>query len=74
MDKSYDLIHLTKDRPGHDFRYSLNSKKIRKELRWKPEYNFEKGLESTVKWYLDNNQWWKNTSGSVLNAYDWKTR
>ncbi|HZS73283.1 MAG TPA: dTDP-glucose 4,6-dehydratase [Candidatus Nitrosotalea sp.] len=74
MGKSYDLIHLTKDRPGHDFRYSLNSKKIRKELRWKPEYNFEKGLEFTVKWYLDNNQWWKNTSGSVLNAYDWKTR
>ena len=74
MGKSHDLIHLTKDRPGHDFRYSLNSKKIRKELRWKPEYNFEKGLEFTIKWYLDNSQWWRNTSSAVLSAYDWKTR
>jgi dTDP-glucose 4,6-dehydratase len=74
MGKPHDLIHLTRDRPGHDFRYSLNSKKIRNELHWRPQYNFEKGLESTVGWYLGNIQWWKNISSSVLGAYNWKTR
>jgi len=74
MGKTSDLIHFTKDRPGHDFRYSLDSRKIKRELHWNISYDFERGLESTIKWYLDNKKWWKNTSPSILKAYDWKTR
>jgi len=74
MGKSTDLIHFTKDRPGHDFRYSLDSKKIRKELHWRTSYDFEQGLDLTIKWYLDNEKWWKNTPTTILKAYNWKAR
>jgi len=74
MGKRKDLIHFTTDRPGHDFRYSLNSSKIYKELRWKPSYNFERGLEYTINWYLKNKKWWKNTSSKELSSISWKTR
>ena len=47
-------ITFVKDRPGHDFRYALNSKKIRAKLKWRPKVNFEKGLKETIKWYLIN--------------------
>ena len=74
MDKSSDLIQFVADRPGHDFRYSLDSSKIYKELHWKPAYNFEKGLEYTIKWYLKNKNWWKNISPKILSSTPWKTR
>ena len=47
-------IKFVKDRPGHDFRYALNSKKIKLKLKWKPKINFEEGLKNTVEWYLKN--------------------
>ncbi len=47
-------IKFVKDRPGHDFRYALNSKKIRLKLKWRPKINFDEGLEKTVAWYLKN--------------------
>ena len=47
-------IKFVKDRPGHDFRYALNSKKIRAELNWRPKKNFKKGLEETFDWYVKN--------------------
>ena len=47
-------IKFVKDRPGHDFRYALNSKKIRNNLKWKPKKNFRLGLEETFDWYLKN--------------------
>ena len=51
--KSYSkLITFVDDRPGHDFRYSIDASKIQKELDWKPKYNFEEGLKITIKWYL----------------------
>jgi len=74
MGKSRDLIHFTTDRPGHDFRYSLNSSKIYKELRWKPSYNFERGLEYTINWYLKNKDWWKSISSKDIISTPWKTR
>jgi len=74
MGKSSDLIELVTDRPGHDFRYSLNSSKIRNELGWKPSYNFEKGLKYTINWYLQNKTWWKNISPKILSSTPWKTR
>ena len=50
-------IEYVKDRPGHDFRYSLDSSKL-KSLGWRPEYSFEKGLRETVEWYTANEWWW----------------
>ena len=55
-------IKFVKDRPGHDFRYALNNKKILKKLKWKPKINFEKGLEETIIWYLKNKNFLKNIS------------
>jgi len=55
-------IKFVKDRPGHDFRYALNSKKIRKDLNWKPDKNFKKGLEETFNWYFQNINFFKTFS------------
>ena len=71
MDKSEELIEFVEDRPGHDWRYSLDSTKIRNELNWKESVNFEKGIEKTVQWYLDNNDWWNNLN-NVLSKKPWK--
>jgi dTDP-glucose 4,6-dehydratase len=59
LEKSEDLIEFTKDRLGHDFRYSLNSEKIREQLGWEKEISFDEGIENTVKWYVDNMTWVK---------------
>jgi len=57
---SYDrLINLVADRPGHDFRYAINSNRITSELNWKPRFSFEEGLVKTIKWYVNNKEWWK---------------
>ena len=57
--KKYEsLIYYVKDRPGHDLRYSLNSKKIFKKIKWNPKIKLDKGLEFTIKWYLKNSDWW----------------
>lgn len=58
--KYADLISFVKDRPGHDRRYAIDAGKIEKELGWRPAETFESGLEKTVRWYLENNQWWEN--------------
>ena len=55
-------IKFVKDRPGHDFRYALNSNKIKSKLKWIPKYTFEKGIMKTFKWYLDNQNYFKNFS------------
>ena len=55
-------IKFVKDRPGHDVRYALNSKKILKDLKWKSSTNFKKGLEKTFLWYLNNNDYYKTIS------------
>ena len=55
-----DLITYVKDRPGHDRRYAIDAGKIERELGWKPEETFESGLRHTVRWYLDNEQWWRD--------------
>ena len=56
---SNKLITFIKDRKGHDFRYSINSSKIRKDLNWKPKITFEKGIKETINWYLKNKDWWE---------------
>jgi len=61
-DKSNVKINFVKDRPGHDFRYALNSNKIRKKLKWKPKTTFENGLVKTFNWYLNNKDYYKSLS------------
>ena len=55
-------IVFVKDRPGHDFRYALNNKKILKKLKWKSKISFDKGLRETIDWYLKNRKFLKNIS------------
>jgi len=62
MKKDENMVEYVKDRPGHDFRYSMDSTKIRKELHWSPKIKFDEGLKNTINWYLENEQWWKNIS------------
>ena len=57
--KYEDLIAFVEDRPGHDFRYAIDSSKIRDELDWQPKEIFTFGIEKTIRWYLDNKDWWK---------------
>ena len=66
MKKPEDMIEYVKDRPGHDFRYSMDSSKIKNELGWSPKISFEKGLKNTINWYLENEKWWKNVSQESL--------
>lgn len=54
-----DLISFVSDRPGHDARYAIDPSRIKSELKWRPSVGFEVGLEKTVQWYLDNENWWK---------------
>ena len=72
MNKSTDLIEFVDDRPGHDFRYSLNSSKIRRELNWSPKSEFHEGLKNTVKWYLENKDWWSKINEREFNVTPWK--
>jgi dTDP-glucose 4,6-dehydratase len=60
LNKSEDIIEYVADRLGHDLRYSLDSKKIEKSLGFHPTMTFEKGLDETIKWYLENEDWWKS--------------
>ena len=55
----HELISLVPDRPGHDFRYAIDFKKLSSELGWQPCQSFETGLKQTVKWYIDNKTWWE---------------
>lgn len=59
IDRYEDLITYVKDRPGHDLRYSIDTSKIKRCLNWSPRENIESGLLKTVKWYVDNDTWWK---------------
>lgn len=66
-----DLITFVTDRLGHDARYAIDSRKLQRELGWEPSLQFEEGIERTVKWYLDNQDWMDNvTSGDYLKYYD----
>ena len=62
LNKPLSLMKYVKDRPGHDFRYSLDSTKIENKLKWEPKYTFENGIKETVLWYVNNKSWWKKLS------------
>ena len=66
-----DLITYVTDRAGHDLRYAIDSRKLQRELGWEPSLQFEEGIEKTVRWYLDNQEWLDGvTSGDYQNYYD----
>jgi len=69
LNKSEDLIEFVKDRPGHDRRYAIDSTKIETELGWKPEYKFEKAIEKTIDWYLENKTWWERILSGEYQKY-----
>ena len=66
--KDESLITYVTDRPGHDMRYAIDPEKIKNELGWYPETLFNEGIQKTIKWYLENEDWWKNIlSGEYKN-------
>ena len=69
LGKPESLIKFVKDRPGHDLRYAIDATKLREELGWKPKYTFETGIEQTIKWYLDNQEWWQNIISGEYQEY-----
>ncbi len=70
LGKGEELITYVTDRPGHDMRYAIDPTKIETELNWKPKYDFETGITMTIKWYLDNKDWWgRIVSGEYVNYY-----
>jgi dTDP-glucose 4,6-dehydratase len=63
-----DLVTFVADRPGHDLRYTIDCTKIEQELGWRPRESFESGLEKSVRWYLDNERWWKTIRSDLYRG------
>ncbi len=71
LGKPESLIQYVTDRPGHDRRYAIDPTKIETQLGWKPQYTFDTGIEMTIQWYLDNQDWWKHIlSGEYSNYFE----
>ena len=71
LGKPETLITYVKDRPGHDLRYAMDPTKIENELGWKPEYNFDTGIQATIKWNLENQEWLSHVeSGEYMKWLD----
>jgi dTDP-glucose 4,6-dehydratase len=62
------LIRFVADRPGHDHRYAIDATKLETELGWKAQEDFDSGIEKTVRWYLDNEAWWRPLRGGVYGG------
>jgi dTDP-glucose 4,6-dehydratase len=73
LNKPDSLVTLVEDRPGHDVRYSLDSTKTKSALGWKPKFSFLPSLRSTVRWYVENKQWWaRSATEAILHPTPWK--
>ncbi len=71
LNKPESLITFVTDRPGHDMRYAIDPSKIHNELGWLPKTKFDDGIELTIKWYLENQDWWKRIiSGEYRNYFE----
>jgi dTDP-glucose 4,6-dehydratase len=68
MKKDESFIEFVQDRPGHDFRYSLDCSKL-KNLGWQPKYKIENGLKETIKWYMENENWWRPLKKKMDQRY-----
>jgi len=69
LGKPESLINFVKDRPGHDRRYAIDATKIKKELGWEPKVKFEDGIKMTIKWYIENKDWWQNIISGEYKEY-----
>lgn len=69
LDKPSSLINYVTDRKGHDMRYAIDPNKLETELGWKPKYNFDTGIQQTIQWYLDNQEWWQNILNGEYQNY-----
>jgi len=69
LGKGEEMIEFVKDRPGHDRRYALDWSKIKNELGWQPEHNFDEYLTKTVEWYKTNENWWKKIKSGEYQKY-----
>ena len=65
--KFSELIKFVDDRPGHDFRYAIDNRKIKQDLEWEPKETFDSGLKKTIIWYLDNRNWWEGILDNSSN-------
>ncbi|KOP64510.1 spore coat protein [Bacillus sp. FJAT-18019] len=70
LNKSESLIQHIEDRPGHDRRYAINADKIRTELGWTPQYNYESGIRETIRWYQDNSAWLEQVLTQSGDGFD----
>jgi len=71
LNKSESLITFVEDRAGHDLRYAIDPSKISNELAWEPTVLFDEGIKKTIKWYLDNKEWWENIiNGDYKDYYE----
>jgi dTDP-glucose 4,6-dehydratase len=71
LDKEESSIVYVEDRLGHDRRYAIDTTKIKDEIGWEPEVNFQEGMVDTINWYVNNIQWWQNIkSGSYMDYYE----
>jgi len=71
LGKPRSLIRFVQDRPGHDRRYAIDPSKLKEELGWRPQTDFETGLNRTIKWYVENENWWRRVkSGEYLAYYE----
>ena len=69
LNKPESLITYVADRKGHDMRYAIDPTKIHNELGWLPETRFEDGIKKTIRWYLDNREWWENIISGEYQSY-----
>ncbi len=69
LGKPESLISYVQDRPGHDRRYGIDPTKTMNELGWKPKHSFETGIIETIRWYLDNEEWWTRIQSGEYQQY-----
>ncbi|WP_339817766.1 dTDP-glucose 4,6-dehydratase [Paenibacillus sp. FSL R7-0216] len=69
LGKPESLIKHVEDRPGHDRRYGIDPTKTMKKLGWKPKHSFETGIKETIRWYLDNKEWWTRIQSGAYQEY-----
>ncbi len=69
MGKDESSIEMAKDRPGHDVKYAIDAAKIQTELGWKPSVTLEQGLQQTIAWYTEHQDWWKRIKSGDYQAY-----
>jgi len=69
LGKPESLISFVQDRPGHDRRYATDAGKIQRELGWRPQHAFERGIAETIQWYQQNESWWKRIVSGEYQQY-----